>query len=125
MIVNNDFSSGQLSPWVGGGTTGNSDFYVTNGQAVINFARLSNQYTSPSYFQQSVYGQRFQTYTVTADIYVSRGGNTECDLYINGGDTFWSLDGVTVSQYIPVNVNGTLARDMNVFICKSYQWVVL
>lgn len=95
---------------------GRADLSGTGGQAVIDFARLHPTLSSPSWFRQNAFAQRFQTWTLTADVYLNKGGNTACDIHISGGShMFWQTLNAATSQHWSVNTQGTITRDVPTF----------
>jgi hypothetical protein len=111
-VVNNDFSSGSLSPWVTDSTSGRMDFAIVDGAARMTFSRLLSQYNSPAWIYQALNkaSEATQNVRITADVYIYvSDGATTCTAQIWGGQPVaWTVENVPTSQGYDVDVSQTL-----------------
>jgi len=113
-LVNNDFSTGSLSPWTTDSTSGRMDFTVTNGAARMTFARLMSQYNSPAWIMQLLAkpAEETQNVRITADVYIYvSDGATKCTAQIFAGQPVaWTATDIANSQGFRVDVSQTLTQ---------------
>ena len=118
-VVNNDFSSGSISPWVSDSTTGRMDFNVVDGAARMTFSRIVPQYNSPAWIYQLLNkpSEETQNVRITADVYIYvSNGATKCTAQIRGGQPVaWTVSDIATSQGYRVDVSQTLTQGSNWF----------
>jgi hypothetical protein len=113
-VVNNNFESGSLSPWITSSTIGRMDFAVVNGRATITYSRIHATFTSPSWIYQTLAkpAEEGQNVRIQADVFMNiPNAGTKCIAQIYAGSPVaWSVSDVASSQSWHVDVSLTLSQ---------------
>ena len=125
-VVNNNFDSGQMTPWVPYTTTpGHMDFSVIDSRAVITYGGIVAGSPSPAWISQVLdkpaeAGQRVR---VRADVHINiptAGTGTTCTAEVFSGEPkAWFVVNIDSSQTYQIDVTQTLEKRSDQFYLFS------
>jgi len=98
LLVNNDFASGDLSPWEPDSRGDGATFGVVNGRATTNHTSSTDQAGFYQFYTPDV--EPYQSVRIQIDVYIDiPSDGTSCTAYVWSGVEFWAKEVFTSQNF--------------------------